>query len=264
MQPIQPFRVFCRLGFGVSPCIRTWLVAALLLGAAGRAVSQEPAPKPVLDRFYGNIQLTNNGISLVPTFSLGDPALIFDLKFVKGRHSFEPDMRFALEGKPWAFIFWYRYQAVRSGKFSMRVGAHPALNFRTIDVVRDGEEAQVIQARRYLAAEVAPSYALGEHVRVGVYYLTAVGFDEGTRRTHFLTLNAGFTDIPLGRKLYATLSPQLYYLRMDREDGLYATANLTLAIRDFPLALWAIVNQEITSQIESQAFNWNLSLVYNF
>ena len=155
------------------------MAAGLLLAATIPAHSQEPAPRPVLDRFYGNIQLTNNGISLVPTFSLGDPALLFDLKLVKGRHSFEPDMRFALEGKPWAFIFWYRYQAVRSGKFSLRVGAHPAINFRTIDVVKDGEETRVIQARRYLTAEIAPGYDLGEHLRVGLYYLTAVGFDQG-------------------------------------------------------------------------------------
>lgn len=264
MQPFQPFAPIPANDTRGFHGLKIWLTAVLLLTAAGPAYSQEPAPKPILDRFYGNIQVTNNGISLVPTFSLGDPALLFDLKFVKGRHSFEPDMRFALEGKPWAFIFWYRYQAVRSGKFSLRVGAHPAVNFRTVDVVKDGEDTQVIQARRYLAAEVAPSYALGEHVRVGMYYLTAVGFDEGTKRTHFLTLNAGFSDIPLGRKLYAAISPQVYYLRMDQDDGLYANANLALAIRNFPLSLGAILNQEIASQIDSEAFNWNLSLIYNF
>ena len=49
----------------------------------------------ILDDFRGTASITNNGISLVPSFSLGDPALLFDLKFTKGRLSFEPDMRFA-------------------------------------------------------------------------------------------------------------------------------------------------------------------------
>ncbi len=53
-----------------------------------------------LDDFKGSASLTHNGISLVPSFSLGDPALLFDLKFTKGKLSFEPDMRFALEGRP--------------------------------------------------------------------------------------------------------------------------------------------------------------------
>ncbi len=244
--------------------LRTLLATGLLLAVVQVVRAQEPTPRPILDQFYGNIQVTNNGISLVPTFSLGDPALIFDLKLVKGQHSFEPDMRFALEGKPWAFIFWYRYRAVDKGKFSLRVGAHPAVNFRTIDVVEDGADAQVIQARRYLAGEIAPSYALSEHIRVGMYYLTAVGFDEGTKRTHFLTVNAGFSDIPLGKKWYAAISPQVYYLRMDEEDGIYASANISLAIRNFPLSLASILNREITTEIDSDPFSWNLALVYSF
>lgn len=244
--------------------LRAFLAIGLLLAAIQVARAQEPAPKPILDDFYGNVQLTNNGISLVPTFSLGDPALIFDLKFVKGRHSFEPDMRFALEGKPWAFIFWYRYRPIHTGKFRLRVGAHPAINFRTIDVVKDGENAQVMQARRYLAGEISPSYELGENVHVGMYYLTAVGFDEGTKRTHFLTLNSSFSNIALGKKLYATVSPQVYYLRMDEEAGFYASANIGLAIRDFPLSLASILNQEIDTEIDSDPFSWNLSLVYSF
>lgn len=264
MRPSRPFTACRGIGPGTQRVVKVVLLATMLLAACRRAQTQEPAPKPILDRFYGNVQITNNGISLVPTFSLGDPALLFDLKFVKGRHSFEPDMRFALEGKPWSFIFWYRYRAVDSGKFSLRVGAHPAVIFRTVEVVKDGEEAQVIQARRFLAAEIAPNYNLSEGVRVGLYYLTSVGFDEGTKRTHFLTLNASFSDISLGKKLYAAISPQVYYLRMDEEDGLYASASLGLAIREFPLSLGAILNQTITSQIESVNFNWNLSLFYNF
>ena len=244
--------------------LKTLLCSILLLATFSAARAQDQPPRPILDKFYGNIQLTNNGISLVPTFSLGDPALLFDLKFVKGRHSFEPDMRFALEGKPWAFLFWYRYQAVQKGKFSLRVGAHPAVNFRTIDVVEEGEETEVIQARRYLAAEISPSLALGEHTRVGLYYLTAKGFDEGVKRTHFVTLNSSFSNLPLGAKMYLSVSPQVYYLRLDDDDGFYASANLGLAFRNFPFSLASILNREINSEIDSDPFSWNLSLVYNF
>lgn len=173
-------------------------------------------------------------------------------------------MRFALEGKPWAFIFWYRYRPLNTGKFRLRVGAHPAINFRTVEVIKDGEDTQLMQARRYLAGEIAPSYELGENIHLGMYYLTAVGFDEGTKRTHFLTLSSSFSDIPLGKKLYAAISPQVYYLRMDDEDGFYASANVTLAIRDFPLSLASILNQEIDTEIDSDPFSWNLSLVYSF
>ena len=255
---------FCE-SFPKTPTrLKTLLISILMLALFPVARAQDQHPRPILDKFYGNIQLTNNGISLVPTFSLGDPALLFDLKFVKGRHSFEPDMRFALEGRPWAFLFWYRYQAVQKGNFSLRVGAHPAVNFRIIDVIEDGEEAQVIQARRYFAVEISPSYALGEHTRVGLYYLTAKGFDEGVKRTHFVTLNSSFSNLSLGTKMYLSVSPQVYYLRLDDEDGFYASANLGLAFRNFPFSLASILNREISSEIDSDPFSWNLSLVYNF
>lgn len=229
--------------------------AGLLMGTIQFSRAQKAPHRPILGRFYGDIQLTNNGISLVPTFSLGHPALLFDLKFVRGRHSFEPDMRFAQEGKPWAFLFRYRYQAVEKGKFSLRTGMHPAVNFRTETDIRDGQQEDLMEARRYLAFEAAPGYSLSERVRVGVYYLTAFGFDEGVKRTHFPTLNAGFSDISLGKRLYAGVSPQVYYLRMDDEDGLYATAAVSLRLREFPLSLSTVLNQEIDSEIDRENFN---------
>ncbi len=56
--------------------------------------------------FGGAVSVTNNGISLVPTFSLGKPAVIFDMVVGKRKLSFEPQLRFALDGKPWSFLFW--------------------------------------------------------------------------------------------------------------------------------------------------------------
>ena len=53
-----------------------------------------------IGHFGGAISVTNNGISLIPTFSLGKPAIIFDMSAGKRRLSFEPQLRFGLDGKP--------------------------------------------------------------------------------------------------------------------------------------------------------------------
>lgn len=60
----------------------------------------------------GSAGLTNNGISLIPNFSLGDPAAIFNLSVSKGRLSFETDFNFSLEGKPWFILYWLRYKEI--------------------------------------------------------------------------------------------------------------------------------------------------------
>ncbi|UWX54525.1 hypothetical protein NYZ99_16675 [Maribacter litopenaei] len=80
--------------------MRKIIPTILLLFGFASFVSAQEEDRKFLDDFRGVASVTQNGISLVPSFSLGDPALMFDLKFTKGRFSFEPDMRFALEGKP--------------------------------------------------------------------------------------------------------------------------------------------------------------------
>lgn len=235
-----------------------------LIGFASFVSAQEENRK-FLDDFNGVASVTNNGISLIPSFSLGDPALLFDLKFTKGRFSFEPDMRFALEGKPWTMIFWFRYKAIQKEKFSLRVGAHPALNFRTVSVIRDGQTEELLESRRYLAAEIAPSYSLGKNTGVGLYYLHGRGFDEGVKSSHFFTLNSYFNNLFITDKLYFNISPQAYYLRLDKDEGYYAVGFITLGKKDFPLTVSAILNKAIKTEIDPEDdFLWNISLDYRF
>jgi hypothetical protein len=52
----------------------------------------------------GAVSVTNKGISLIPSFTLGRPAAIFDLAVRKGDLGFEPQFRFGLDGKPWSFL----------------------------------------------------------------------------------------------------------------------------------------------------------------
>lgn len=221
--------------------------------------------EPFLDDFRGTASVTHNGISLVPSFSLGEPAAIFDLKFTKGRLSFEPDMRFALEGKPWSFLFWFRYKAIEKGPFSLRIGAHPAMNFRTVSVIRDGQAEELIESRRYLAAEIAPNYKLSEKTSVGMYYLRGQGFDEGVKTTNFIVLNASFTNLYISEQLYFNISPQAYYLTTDDDQGYYVVGFITLVKTDFPLSISAILNKAIDTEIVPEDdFTWNISLNYSF
>ncbi|WP_201741865.1 hypothetical protein [Flagellimonas alvinocaridis] len=240
------------------------LLLVLFVTLFYQGYSQEDERK-FLDDFRGSASVTHNGISLVPSFSLGDPALLFDLKFTKGKLSFEPDMRFALEGKPWSFLFWFRYKAVQKERFSLRVGAHPALNFRTVSVIRDGQSEEILESRRYLAAEIAPSYKLGENTGIGIYYLHGRGFDEGVKQTNFLVLNSYFNNLNITKDLHFNISPQTYYLRMDDKEGFYAVGFVTLAKRDFPVSISAIFNKAIDTEIVPEDdFTWNISLNYSF
>ena len=98
-----------------------------------------------------------------------------------------------------------------------------------------------------------------------MYYLRSIGFEESSvKNTHFITLNANFNKIRLYKTYYLKFSPQIYYLKMDENDGFYATTTLTLAKTDFPLSIQSIMNKTIESGIPSKDFLWNVSLIYSF
>lgn len=245
---------------------KTGLAVLVFLLFVHFSFSQKTDSIKRISHFSGAISITNNGISLVPTFSLGKPAAIFNLSMGKGKLSFEPDLRFALEGKPWSFLFWWRYKLLNEGKFRMNIGVHPALNFKAMQLPVNGDTTDVIVARRFLAAELMPTIQLSEKFSVGMYYLYSRGFEKTVaKHTHFLTLNCTISGINFPGKLYMKLSPQFYYLKQDNRDGFYFTSSITVAGRNFPLSVSAIINKSVQSNISgSKDFVWNASLVYSF
>jgi hypothetical protein len=213
----------------------------------------------------GAFTVTNSGISVIPTFTLGKPATIFDMVVRKNHFSFEPQLRFAIEDvKPWSFVFWLRYRLVDNQKFKMSIGGHPSTVFSNTIITTNGVTKEAITVRRYWAGELSPTYALSKNVSVGVYYLYARGLADASRNTNFVALNSNFSNINLGGDFFMKAAPQVYYLKIDNNDGYYATSTFTLAKRHFPLAISSIVNKKIESNVPSDDFVWNVSLVYSY
>lgn len=216
--------------------------------------------------FKSALSITQNGFSFIPSFSLGKPAIIFEPSIGNKRLSFEPQFRFALEGKPWSFIFIYKYKLVDRNKFSLQVGGHiPALIFSTHTVIRNGATEDVIVTQRFLAAELVPNYTLSKSVSIGMYLLRGHGFDKGgIQDSYYAGLRSTITNLNITKRIFFKLNPQLYYLKTDDKDGVYVTNTLTLAMRNFPLSISNIVNRAIQTDIPGKDFDWNVSLVYSF
>jgi hypothetical protein len=172
--------------------------------------------------FHADLSVTNNGFSIVPAFTLGEPAAFLDMRMGNKRLSFEPQFRYALEGRPWSFIFIYRYKAIIKPKFQLTVGGHlPGLNFVTLPVTINGVEDSLSVTRRFLAAEIIPTYKINDNISVGLYYLHGFAFQKsGPQNTDFLALQGNFTKIKLVGKTYFSFSPQVFYLKVDADDGL--------------------------------------------
>ena len=238
-----------------------WSVVGILFTTA--VFSQETAK---IRTFSGAITATNNGISTFPNLSLGKPAAIFDFSVGSKRWSFDPQLRFSMQGKPWTFIFWGRYKVVNDKKFKFTIGAHPAFSFKEENVLAlNGDSKTVMNVYRYAAAEFVPNVILSKNFSVGLYYLYSHGVDPGTTtNSHFIKLNTAISNIKLSEGSFLKWQPQAYYLKMDSREGYYASSVLTLTTKNCPFAVSSIMNKIIKSDIPGDDFVWNVSLVYNY
>ncbi len=212
----------------------------------------------------GSASITNNGISFVPSFSLEQPAALFDLSIVKGRFSFEPQLTFSLEeGRPWYQVYWLRYNLLAEGKFQLRTSGHLGLNFAKI---LDAANNEVIKTERYLVGELIPSYEISKHINVSIQYMIAQGYDIGTSKLqHFVSLNGYFSNIIISKMLFLDASTQVYYLStFGSEEGFYAAAAFTLRRTNFPVSLSVLGNKALSTEIDGKDFLWNLTLTYSF
>lgn len=247
----------------MTKCLLSYFI---LLNITYVSFSQENDITKVPSHFGGAVTVTNNGISFIPNFTLGKPATIFDLSMGKGNLSFEPQFRFALEGKPWSFIFWWRYKLLQSEKLKINIGAHPSVTFKTMTINSDSVPKDVIVAKRYLAGELAPNYFFTKNSSIGLYAFYGYGLEKDVvKNTEMLSLRLNFYNIRLSKQFYANFNPQVYYLRMDGNDGYYFSTSLNLAKRDFPLSVSSIINKPFRTDIPSDwNLLWNVSLIYTF
>ena len=227
--------------------------------------AQDTAPTTPTGRFGGVITASNNGVSIIPSLTLGRPALLFDFSLSGERFSFDPMLRFGMDGKPWSFIFWGRYKAIKDKPFTLTVGAHPGFIFQERIVKVNGQEKTMFVSQRFLAMEVAPMYKFSDRLSMGLYYLQGHGFNPiPPDNTNFIALNTVISGVPVGGGFNMRINPQLFYLKVDDDSGTYVTSNFTVSKPGFPIGFQGLFNQKIKSSIAGDDFIWNVGLLYIF
>ena len=118
--------------------------------------------------FNGIIQVNNNGISPVPAFSLGRPALMTSFFIQKGGFIFSPEFNYALDGKPWVVNQWLRYQK-QYERFTFRTGINMSLFF--------SRNENTMKLNQYMALEGFMSYRLSKKSSLNLLYWYSKGLD---------------------------------------------------------------------------------------
>ncbi len=241
------------------------LLIYLFLGLSKSSLSQFNLDSSKSSFIYsGNVSYTNNGFSIIPTFSFNSPAINTQMSWKKKDFSIEPDIRLAPDLTKGSMLLWFRYALIKKNNFSLRAGVHPAMNWFPKKITENGIESELYQLRRFLAWELAPTIKINEHINTGVYYLQGNGLQkDGPQTTHFVNLYLGFSNLALNDAFRLNITPAIYYLYLDKKEGTYFTATGSISHKRSPFSIQSSVNQTIQTKITGgKDFLWNVALVY--
>ncbi len=219
-----------------------------------------------INNFGGAVTIQSKGISTIPNLTLGKPAAVFDMK-VGRKLTFEPQFRFALDGKPWAMVFWWRYYGSVSDKFKVTFHTNYSLSYKTItSYTSSGASQEIIRTTRYLVGAIAPNYQVNKYIGIGMYLFYNWGIEKFiTRNTYMASFRPSISNIPVTKNIVARFGPEIYYLKMDDKDGVYLNTTFLMSKKNFPLSISALINKPLRSNILSEYdFLWNVGLIYTF
>jgi hypothetical protein len=247
---------------------RTKLLLSFLIICLSFTVSAQKKDSTIarINNFGGAVTIQSKGISTIPNLTLGKPAAVFDIKMGR-KLTFEPQFRFALDGKPWAMVFWWRYYGSISDKFKVTFHTNYSLSYKNItSYTSSGTSQEIIRTTRYLAAAVAPNYQINKYLSAGLYLFYTYGIEKYiTRNTWMASLRPSISNIPISRNIAARFNQEVYYLRMDDKNGVYLNTTFLFSKKDFPLSVSALLNKRLKSNILSEYdFLWNVGLIYTF
>ncbi len=215
--------------------------------------------------FRGAASVTNNGFSFIPAFSLGKPAAIFNFNINGGkRFSFDPEFRFSLEnGRPWSFIFIWRYKLINQKHFQATIGTHfPAVPFRVLAYQTTPIVKTTLAVSRVIPFEFSPNIIINNNNSINLFFLYARGIsDDANKHTGLVSLRS-VSNIPLSKNYTFRVNPQLFYLKLDDKEGYYFASNFTLLSKKTPFYLGSTINKPLKTDIVGKVFDWNVSLGY--
>jgi len=207
--------------------------------------------------------INSNGISSIPAFSLGDPAIMVAVGLAKGRFSFDPVLAYDLEMKPWFFDSWVHYLIVDKPAFKLRTGINFSMYFSDLLLP---EDEIVLQGQRYWAFELAGIYNINPKTSLTVLVWNDRGQDPGTITGIYTSLAIDRSEIPVGKRVLLAGSLQIFNIAYDgNNDGLFISPRIAGSIRKVPVSLFFQAIQPITTNISPYpGFKWNIGASYSF
>ncbi len=158
----------------------------------------------------GNIQFTNNGVSPVPIFSLGKPAILGSAVIRKGKFYFNPEFNLGIDAKPWTIFSRVGYYLLEKKKLTIGITVNTNWYFQENKPIINNQEYQVQQ---YYSFEFNGEYRPRENQRFIFSYWRSDRLSKaGVLFEDFVNLAYCFDKIKFGDKNIINTKPSFFYL----------------------------------------------------
>jgi hypothetical protein len=207
-----------------------------------------------------SVSLNSNGISSIPAFSLGKPAIIASIALTKNRLSYEPLLAFGFDLRPWFIDNWLRYKIINKPKLEFRTGVCISTFFSEYE----GKDESIWQSQRYNVFELTWIYKILPNSSLTFAYWHDRGQDKGTLRGHFFNLVGERSEINVGKNVLLFAALQVFYINYDgNNDGIFLSPKISTSLKNVPFSVFFQGIQALDSNISPfPGFKWNLGLSY--
>ena len=213
-------------------------------------------------KLSGAVSFNSNGIAPIPSFALGKPALSANLSLTKGRFSYDPQLSYGLDFKPWIIDNWFHYKIVNNNRFELRTGFNISSFFSDIEI----SNRTIRQSQRYFTFELAGIKKLSRSSSVGLMLWYDEGADPGTVDGYFINLVADKTDIQLGKYILMGINIQAFFVDYtSNNDGIFISPKISFDTTLAPMFIFYQGIHPLSSNIEPYpSFQWNVGIGYAF
>lgn len=208
-----------------------------------------------------SFSINTNGVSSIPAFSLGKPAVIASVSLKKNRFSYDPTLAYGLNFKGWFIDSWLHYRLIDRPHFEFR----PGFNFSTFFSDYPGNEGTIRQAERYFTFEFTGILKFSNYKSLVIGYWNDRGQERTSIKGHFFNLIGQISDFLPARNILLALDFQIFYIDYEGpNDGLFLSPKLSVSIRNKPFTLFCQPIQVLESNIKpNPGFRFNIGLAYS-
>jgi hypothetical protein len=208
--------------------------------------------------FIATIAISKIGLAPIPIQPLEYPCLSAFVSLKNGNWSYDPDLTFTWNAKPWIINNWVHYRLFNKKKLQINAGINPFLYFANSTA---DSQKQVRTATKNLSAELSADYKFSTSWSANIDYRYDHGFNNMVLKGNFYCASVSKVQA-MSTSLYIRLNGHAIYFDYPRHfHGLFVAGEMILGSKKLPIAVSLQAIQQMSSKSHDSPFLWNTGLV---